>query len=94
MKQDDKADDTLRLAFTANGWEDYLYWLEKDRKIAKRLNLLINEAPRTPFEGLGKPEALKYSLQGCYSRRITEEHRLVYKVKSGTLVIMMARYHY
>ncbi len=76
------------------GWADYLHWQEQDRKILSRVNLLIREALRTPFAGIGKPEPLKGSLAGWWSRRITQEHRLVYRVEGQVLVIMQCRFHY
>jgi toxin YoeB len=88
----------VKIVFSDNGWEDYLHWQETDRKVLKRLNRLIKECQRTPFEGTGKPEALKGDLRSWWSRRITEEDRLVYRV-SGTgdaqaLEIAQCRYHY
>ncbi|MET4618936.1 toxin YoeB [Arthrobacter sp. 2762] len=84
----------MRTAFTENGWSDYQYWIKNDKAIIKRINLLINECLRTPFEGIGKPEALKHQLAGYWSRRITEEHRLVYAVEDEQIVILAARHHY
>lgn len=84
------------LAWTPQAWEDYLYWQKTDAKTLKRINALIRDAQRTPFEGLGKPEALRFDLAGCWSRRINHEHRLVYTVdgKADTLIILQCRYHY
>ena len=84
----------MKLTFAENAWEDYLYWQKTDKKILRRINLLIKEIRRTPFEGIGKPEALKHSLSGYWSRRITDEHRLVYKVTDDALLIAQLRYHY
>ncbi|HMJ25369.1 MAG TPA: Txe/YoeB family addiction module toxin [Pyrinomonadaceae bacterium] len=70
----------MRIAFTESGWEDYLWFQEYDRKLLKRINLLIKDASRSPFDGIGKPEPLKGDLSGHWSRRITEEHRLIYTV--------------
>lgn len=84
----------MQLAWTPNAWEDYLYWQQKDRKILKRVNQLLKGTMRDPFEGIGKPEPLKYGISGAWSRRITEEHRLVYVLEGETLVILQARYHY
>ena len=84
----------MRLAFTPTGWADYQWFLEHDKQILKRINLLIRDALRSPFEGIGKPEALKNDLSGYWSRRITEEHRLVYEVTSDELVILMCKGHY
>ncbi|SDQ52801.1 toxin YoeB [Arthrobacter crystallopoietes] len=82
------------MLFTDIGWQDYQYWLATDRAILKRINRLIEECRRTPFEGIGKPEALKHQLAGYWSRRITEEHRLVYAVEENQLVVIAARHHY
>jgi toxin YoeB len=84
----------MNLLFTAKGWEDYQYWVTTDRATVKRINALINDCLRTPFEGIGKPEPLKHQLAGYWSRRISDEHRLVYAVDDGQLVIIAARYHY
>ena len=84
----------MNVLFTDIGWQDYQYWLATDRAILKRINRLIEECRRTPFEGIGKPEALKHQLAGYWSRRITEEHRLVYAVEDAQLVVIAARHHY
>jgi toxin YoeB len=84
----------MKIAFTESSWNDYLWFLENDRKLLKRINLLIKDASRSPFEGIGKPEALKGDLSGHWSRRITEEHRLVYTVTPGELIIVACRFHY
>lgn len=84
----------LRLVFAEQGWEDLCYWIATDRKVAKRLIRLIDECSSTPFEGIGKPEPLKEHYSGYWSRRITDEHRLVYRVSGGELWIAQARYHY
>ena len=84
----------MKLVFSAHAWEDYLYWQRTDRKILDRINKLIKEIQRTPFEGGGKPEPLKHGLSGYWSRRISEEHRIVYKVESDSLLIAQLRYHY
>jgi len=84
----------VRLVFTPNGWEDYTSWLTTDRAVLKRINRLIEDALRDPTAGIGKPEPLRHLLAGTWSRRITEEHRLVYLVDSDDLVILQARYHY
>ena len=84
----------MRVIFTDSAWADYIYWQEQDRKILKRINNLIKETLRTPFEGSGKPEPLKFQLQGCWSRRITQEHRLVYKVTADDIMIISCRFHY
>lgn len=84
----------MRLVWDEAAWEDYTYWQTADRRILKRINLLIDACLREPFEGIGKPEQLKYGAQGSWSRRINEEHRLVYLVTGEDLVILQARYHY
>jgi toxin YoeB len=84
----------MKLVFADRGWEDFCCWIDHDRKIAKRLIRLIDECGRTPFEGIGKPEPLRDNLSGYWSRRITDEHRLVYKVAGDELWIAQARYHY
>ncbi len=82
------------LVFAEHAWEDYLYWQRTDIKILDRINLLIKEIQRSPFQGIGKPEPLKHGLAGYWSRRITEEHRIVYKVEKKTLNLVQLRYHY
>lgn len=84
----------MKLTWSASAWEDYLYWQKVDKKIVKRINALITSCMRTPFEGIGKPEALKGDLQGYWSRRITSEHRLVYKYEKEEILIAACRYHY
>lgn len=84
----------MRLVFTTNGWEDYSYWLQADRQVLKRINRLIDDALRDPAEGIGKPEPLRHLFAGAWSRRITDEHRLVYLVDGEDLVILQARFHY
>lgn len=84
----------MRLVFTGQGWDDYLYWQPTDRAVLKRVNRLIEDALRDPAAGIGKPEALRHVLQGAWSRRITEEHRLVYVSDGDDLVVLQARYHY
>jgi toxin YoeB len=83
----------VRIAFTAHGWDDYVSWTD-DRKALKRINRLIEEATRDPGGGTGKPERLSGDLSGYWSRRIDQEHRLVYTVERDLLVIVQARYHY
>ena len=83
----------MRIAFTTHGWADYVSWAE-DRKTLKRINRLIQEALRDPGSGTGKPERLSGDLSGYWSRRIDQEHRLVYTVERDQLVIVLARYHY
>ncbi len=84
----------MRLIFAANAWEDYLYWQKSDRKVLNRINALIKAIQRQPFEGIGKPEPLKHGLSGYWSRRITDEHRMVYKVEGDAILIAQLRYHY
>ena len=74
--------------------DDYLYWHEQDKRIVERINQLIHEIQREPFTGVGKPEALKHALSGYWSRRITDEHRMVYRVEGGYLLIAQLRFHY
>lgn len=83
-----------QLLWDQSGWEDYLYWQVNDKKILFRINDLIKDAQRNPFTGLGKPEPLKGNLAGCWSRRINEEHRLVYMVKEECIYILQCRFHY
>lgn len=83
-----------QLVFHAQGWEDFSYWSRNDRATTKRVLRLINETLRDPFSGIGKPEPLKHSMPGAWSRRITDEHRLVYLVTDKEIVILQARYHY
>lgn len=83
-----------RLVFHRDGWDDVTYWTLNDRATTKRVLRLINETLRDPFNGIGKPEPLKHSLPGAWSRRITDEHRLVYLVTDKEIVILQARYHY
>lgn len=84
----------MRLVWDPDAWEDYKHWQSTDRRVLKRINVLVDACLRDPFEGIGKPEQLKYGAQGAWSRRITEEHRLVYLVSGDDLVILQARYHY
>ena len=84
----------MRLVFTTNGWEDYTHWLQADRQVLKRINRLIDDALRDPTVGIGKPEPLRHMFAGAWSRRITDEHRLVYLVDGEDLVILQACFHY
>ncbi|MFT6189797.1 MAG: toxin YoeB [Oleispira sp.] len=84
----------MKFTFSTKAWEGYLYWQSTDKKVLKRINALIKEIQRTPFEGVGKPEALKHGLADYWSRRINDEHRLVYKVEEGAVLIAQVRYHY
>jgi toxin YoeB len=84
----------MKLIFSEAAWEDYLYWQQMDKKMLQRINLLIKDIKRSPFDGLGKPEPLKHHLAGYWSRRINDEHRIVYKVDIDALLIAQLRYHY
>lgn len=84
----------MNLLFAEAAWEDYLYWQQQDKKLLRRVNELIRDIRRKPFEGIGKPEPLKFGLSGYWSRRINQEHRLVYKVEGKTIYIAQCRYHY
>ena len=84
----------MRLCFTPHGWEDYVYWQPTDKAIMKRVNRLLDDMLRDPFSGIGKPEQLRHVLAGCWSRRIDDEHRLVYLVEGEDVVILQTRYHY
>ncbi len=84
----------MKVVFSERAWEEYLYWQAEDEKILERLNTLIKECRRTPFNGIGKPEPLRGELSGWWSRRITQEHRLVYRVSDGALQIAQCRYCY
>ena len=84
----------MKLIFSEHAWEDYSYWQRTDRKILQRINTLIRESQRVPFAGIGKPEPLKHGMSGYWSRRITDEHRMVYKVEADALCIAQLRYHY
>ena len=84
----------MKLIFVDESWEDYLYWQKTDRKILERINNLVKDISRNPYTGLGKPEPLKYKYQGFWSRRITEEHRLIYRVVIDEIQIAKCRFHY
>ncbi|MCP4331731.1 MAG: Txe/YoeB family addiction module toxin [Gammaproteobacteria bacterium] len=84
----------MKLIFAEKAWKDYLYWQKTDKKILRRINALIKDIKREPFEGIGKPEPLKHALSGYWSRRINEEHRIIYKVYDDSLLIAQLRYHY
>lgn len=84
----------MKITFSRHSWNDYLYWQQTDKKILKRINELIKDIQRTPFEGRGKPEPLKHNLAGFWSRRITEEHRLVYEILDNNVLIAACHYHY
>lgn len=84
----------MRLVFTEHGWSDYTYWLKADRHVLHRINRLLEDVMRDPYAGIGKPEPLKHALTGTWSRRIDDEHRLVYLVDGDDVVVLQARYHY
>ena len=84
----------MKLIFADEAWEDYLYWQKQDKRMIERINKLILEIQREPFSGIGKPEALKHALSGFWSRRITDEHRMVYRVEGNDLLIAQLRLHY
>lgn len=84
----------MRLIFADQAWEDYLFWQKQDKRMVERINKLIQVTQREPFSGLGKPEALKHALSGFWSRRITDEHRMVYRVEKNALEIAQLRFHY
>ena len=84
----------MKLIFSEQAWEDYLYWQKTDRKLLERINALVKDVSRSPFEGIGKPEPLKNALSGYWSRRINEEQRMVYKIVDGSMLIAQLRYHY
>ncbi len=84
----------MTITFSDDAWEDYLYWQRTDSKILKRINMLIKEIQRNPYEGIGKPEALKHGFSGYWSRRITDEHRIIYKSEADSLLVAQLRYNY
>ncbi len=84
----------MNLVFTPEAWQDYLHWQSTDMRQVKRINLLLKEIAREPFAGIGKPEPLKFEFQGCWSRRIDGEHRVVYKVAGNNVWLLQLRYHY
>jgi toxin YoeB len=84
----------MRIIFSKNAWEDYVSWQTEDKKTLRKINNLIKEIQRTPYEGTGKPEPLKFDLAGLWSRRIDLEHRLVYKIEDNDLLVYACRFHY
>ena len=84
----------MKLIFAEKAWDDYLYWQKTDKQILNRINTLIKNISRSPFEGIGKPEPLKHALSGYWSRRINDEHRIVYKIQGSSIQIAQLRYHY
>lgn len=84
----------MKLVFSQQAWDDYLYWQKTDKKTVKRINTLIKAATHSPFEGIGKPEPLKHALAGYWSRRINDADRFVYKIQDDAMLIAQLRYHY
>jgi len=84
----------MNIKFTPHAWEDYQYWQRSDKRILKRIHELMKDIQRSPFEGIGKPDPLRHNLAGCWSRRITEEHRMVYREEGSDIVFIQMRYHY
>lgn len=84
----------MKIVFLTPAWEDYLYWQQHDKALLKKVNVVIKEIQRSPFEGSGKPEPLKHDLSGWWSRRLGLEHRIVYKVEDDAVIILQCRYHY
>ncbi len=84
----------MKIVFADAAWDDYLYWQQNDRKMVDKINKIIKEIKREPFSGIGKPEPLKHALSGFWSRRITDEHRIVYAIEKDALLIAQLRYHY
>ena len=84
----------MRIAFSKNSWEDYASWVKGDKKMLRKINELIKDIERNPFDGKGKPEPLKYDLSGFWSRRIDREHRLVYRFENNEILIYSCKYHY
>ncbi|HEY9249484.1 MAG TPA: Txe/YoeB family addiction module toxin [Rariglobus sp.] len=84
----------MNIQFSSRAWEDYVYWQQFDKKVLKKINELLKDISRSPYEGIGKPEPLKHALSGFWSRRITDEHRLVYRMEGKTIQVAQARYHY
>ena len=84
----------MRLIWSEKSWEDYLYWQQTDKQVLKKINTLIKDIQREPFSGIGKPEPLKHQYSGFWSRRITDEHRLVYEISENTIGIAACRFHY
>ena len=84
----------MNILFSPQSWEDYVYWQQTDKRFVKKINELLKDISRNSYSGIGKPEPLKYAMSGYWSRRITDEHRLVYKVAGETIKVAQARYHY
>ena len=84
----------MKFVFVEESWEDYLYWQKNDKKMLQKINALLKDISRTPFSGIGKPEALKHKYRGFWSRRIDQEHRLIYKIHEDEIQILKCRFHY
>lgn len=84
----------MKILFSEHAWEDYILWRSSDRRMLLRVNTLIRDIQRDPFEGIGKPEKLKHALAGYWSRRITDAHRIVYRISDEAVQIVQLRYHY
>ena len=84
----------MKLVFSEQAWDDYLYWQKTDKKLSERTNTIIKDISRSPFAGIGKPEPLKNALSGYWSRRINDEHRIVYKISDDSMLIAQLRFHY
>ncbi|MGV8093472.1 MAG: Txe/YoeB family addiction module toxin [Mangrovibacterium sp.] len=84
----------MKYSFVDESWEDYTYWASTDKKILGKINELLKDIRRNPFKGLGKPEPLRHKYKGCWSRRITEEHRLIYQIRDNEILILKCRFHY
>lgn len=84
----------MKILFSERAWEDYLYWQQIDKKMLNRVNSLIKDIQRNPYSGIGKPESLKHGLSGYWSRRIDDEHRILYKIEDDTLLLAQISYHY
>jgi toxin YoeB len=84
----------VKILFSERAWEDYLYWQQTDKKMLNRVNNLLKDIKRNPYNGIGKPEPLKHGLSGYWSRRIDDEHRILYKIEDDTLLLAQIRYHY
>ena len=84
----------MKFVFVEESWEDYLYWQKTDKKMLQKINALLKDISRTPFSGMGKPEALKHKYRGFWSRRIDQEHRLIYKIHEDEIQILKCRFHY
>jgi toxin YoeB len=84
----------VRVVFSEHAWNDYLHWQRTDRNVVKRINALVKDVQRSPFDGIGKPEPLQHALSGYWSRRVDDEHRFVYKVEGDAILIAQLRYHY